>query len=417
MKQKNKIPKDWQVIKLNNLFETIPNLSNVREDLTDIAQKVMYIHYGDIHTNSIHEKINLKEDTLPYLLDNKIKKDINDMLLKNGDVIITDASEDYEGIAKSVEITNINNKKVVAGLHTIVLRPIKNIVAIGYGSYLLQMPITSKKLKSISQGTKVISISFQLIKDLDLFLPPIKEQEKIVEILELWDKTIETTKKLIEQKKLQKKYLMQKLLTGKIRLKGFKDKWTKYKLGNICNFISGFSFSSEDFCDNGILLVKISNISGGTIINNEDVFLPLDYIDKYEQIVIKKYDLLIAMSGATTGKLAINNSNKKMLLNQRVGIIRALNCDQVFINQYLFAFRDKFLQMSYGGAQPNISSNDIKKIIVFIPTDIAEQKAIANILSTADNQIDLLEQKLSKLELEKKGLMQKLLTGKIRVGR
>ena len=416
MKQKNKIPKDWQVIKLNNLFETISNLSNAREDLTDIAQKIMYIHYGDIHTNSIHEKINLQEDTLPYLLDNKIEKDINDMLLKNGDVIITDASEDYEGIAKSVEITNINNKKVVAGLHTIVLRPIKNIVSIGYGSYLLQMPITSRKLKSISQGTKVISISFQLIKDLDLFLPPLKEQEKIVEILELWDKAIETTKKLIEQKKLQKKYLMQKLLTGKIRLKGFKDRWKKYKLGDVCDFISGFSFSSNDFCDRGILLIKISNISNGKIVlSDEDVYLPIDYVYKYKQFVIKQNDLLIAMTGATTGKLAINTSNKQLLLNQRVGIIRTLKFNQNFINQYLFAFKNKFLKMSYGGAQPNISSEDIKKIIIYIPQNLTEQKAIADILSTADKQIDLLKQKLSKLELQKKGLMQKLLTGQIRV--
>ena len=121
------------------------------------------------------------------------------------------------------------------------------------------------------------------------------------------------------------------------------------------------------------------------------------------------------MSGATTGKLAINTSNKQLLLNQRVGIIRTLKFNQNFINQYLFAFKNKFLKMSYGGAQPNISSEDIKKIIIYIPQNLTEQKAIADILSTADKQIDLLKQKFSKLELQKKGLMQKLLTGQIRV--
>lgn len=400
MKQKNKIPKDWQVIKLNNLFETIPNLSNVREDLTDIAQKVMYIHYGDIHTNSIHEKINLKEDTLPYLLDNKIKKDINDMLLKNGDVIITDASEDYEGIAKSVEITNINNKKVVAGLHTIVLRPIKNIVAIGYGSYLLQMPITSKKLKSISQGTKVISISFQLIKDLDLFLPPIKEQEKIVEILELWDKTIETTKKLIEQKKLQKKYLMQKLLTGKIRLKGFKDKWNNNQLKTLCSIKKGEQLNSNQLSEQNLYPC----LNGG--------ILPSGYTNKWNT---EKNTITISEGGNSCGY--VNFMKNRFWAGGHCYTLINVNINLEFLYLVLKFKEKQIMLLRVGSGLPNIQKTDLEKMYIRIPTDIAEQKAIANILSTTDNQINLLEQKLSKLELEKKGLMQKLLTGKIRVGR
>lgn len=417
MKQKNKIPNGWDIAKLNKIVNPIGNLNNTRDDLTTTPQSVMYIHYGDIHTNSIREKLDLKEDTLPYLLDTKLSNNTNDILLQKGDIIITDASEDYEGIGKAVEIVNTNNKKIVSGLHTIVLRPIKNVMATGFGSYILQNKETSKKLKSISQGTKVISISLSLIKNLDIILPPIPEQEKIVEILETWDKAIETTKKLIEQKQLQKKYLMQKLLTGKIRLKNFNDKWKKTTIGKECDFISGFSFSTSDFTTKGIMLIRISNILNEKIYvdNENEIFLPQDFYKKYINFSIRKKDLLIAMSGATTGKLAINNICNKMLLNQRVGIIRAVKCNQDFINQYLFVFKRQFLNMSYGGAQPNLSSNDIKKICIYIPSNIKEQEEIANILTKADEEIDLLKQKLEKLKEQKKGLMQKLLTGKIRV--
>lgn len=412
MKQKYKMPKKWQTIKLNNLFETIPNLSNAREDLTDIAQKVMYIHYGDIHTNSICEKTDLKKDTLPYLLDSKIEKNIDDMFLKNGDVIITDASEDYEGIAKSVEITNINNEKVVAGLHTIVLRPIKNIVAIGYGSYLLQMPITSKKLKSISQGTKVISISFQLIKDLDIFLPPIKEQEKIVEILELWDKAIETTKKLIEQKKLQKKYLMQKLLTGKIRLKGFNDKWKN-------NLLQDLLFE-ENKRNHKNLVEKVFSItkSRGFVESSEYFSKEVASKDISNYKIVNFGNFAYNPARLNIGSIAKLKINDKVVVSPMYVVFsintKLLNSNwfEFFIGTY--EFNKKVNLSSQGSVRKTVDFSIFKKNKILLPT-IKEQKAIADILLTVDKQIDLLEQKLSNLELQKKGLMQKLLTGEIRV--
>ena len=96
---------------------------------------------------------------------------------------------------------------------------------------------------------------------------------------------------------------------------------------------------------------------------------------------------MLARSGATTGKMGVNKSNIPMLLNQRVGIIRAKMSWQSFLNQYLMRFNYKILQMSYGGAQPNIGSNDIKRIKLYIPSDISEQQAIADVLSTADDEI------------------------------
>lgn len=252
--------------------------------------------------------------------------------------------------------------------------------------------------------------------NLKLPFPPLPEQEKIAKILSCWDDGIEKLSALIEKKKIQKKALMQQLLTGKHRLKGFSSPWHEVRSGDICLLMSGNAFASDDFQVTGIPLIRISNIDGKNIILDDDtVYLPNDFLDKYSNFIIQPKDLLLAMSGATTGKMGVNKYSFPMLLNQRVCIIRANEAIQDFINQYLLQYNNKILKMSYGGAQPNIRSIDIKKIKLYIPTDISEQKAIADILSAADEEIDVLNKKLETLKEQKKGLMQKLLTGKIRV--
>ena len=210
---------------------------------------------------------------------------------------------------------------------------------------------------------------------------------------------------------------MQALLTGKKRLNGFTDEWKTYQLGEVANFISGYSFSSDDFIDTGITLIKISNINNEKIeINSDTAYLPLNYAKKYEKFLIKHNDLLIAMSGATTGKMGVYKLENQALLNQRVGIIRAKEkYNQIFLIHILKMYVNKILEMAYGGAQPNISANDINKIKLNIPTSLDEQKAIADILSKADEEIELLNKQLELYTEQKKGLMQNLLTGKVRV--
>lgn len=250
-----------------------------------------------------------------------------------------------------------------------------------------------------------------------LILPPLEEQKKIADILLTWDKAITTLKEIIQQKELQKKGLMQNLLTGKKRLDGFNDEWKEVKLGEIAEIKSGYSFRTTSFSHSGIALIRISNIICNKIeINNNTVFLPNNYKDLYDNFIIKNNDLLIAMSGATTGKMGVYRTNNIALLNQRVGCIRAkINYSQDFIIQALSNFDYIFLNMSYGGAQENISIKDISNAKLFIPTSIEEQKAIAEILMKADEEISLLNKQLELYTEQKKGLMQQLLTGKIRV--
>lgn len=191
--------------------------------------------------------------------------------------------------------------------------------------------------------------------------------------------------------------------------------WSVKKLGEISCLIAGNAFNSEDFIDMGIPLIRISNIADdGIVLDENTAFLPESFLKENSKFVIRQTDLLIAMSGATTGKMGINTFSEPMLLNQRVCIIRAKDVSQNFLNQYLFTHKKDILRQSYGGAQPNIGNNDIKKIKVLLPP-LPEQEKIAGILGMWDEAIEKLSDLIEQKKLLKKGLMQKLLTGKTRL--
>lgn len=388
---------NWQVKILKQVYAPLGNLSYSREFLTETPQRLKYIHYGDIHTNEIPEMIS-GQTYLPFLFDSTSISNEKKYLLQTGDLIITDASEDYEGVGKSVEVATISNEKIVAGLHTIALRPIDATnLAPGFGRYLLKHPLVSKRLKAIAQGTKVFSISFTLIQKLKILLPPIEEQWKIVEVLETWDKAIGLTKRLIEQKELQKKYLMQQLLTGRTRLKGFTGEWKESRLNKIKEVIieKGKPLTKQQLKTGSIPVV-----AGG----QETPYYHNCWTHDFPCITI-------SASGAYAGFVRIHHEK-----------IWASDCNVLYCTEYDLNFlyfclkyqQGRLFYLQTGGAQGHVYAGEIGSLLLpNIP--LPEQQAIANVLASCDKEIDLLKQKLTKLEEQKKGLMQILLTGEVRL--
>lgn len=247
--------------------------------------------------------------------------------------------------------------------------------------------------------------------------PPLKEQEKISDILSTWDKAIEIIEKLIKEKEEQKKGLMQKLLTGETRLPGFHGEWEEVKLGEVLDIQGGYAFKSKEYLKKGgIPIIRISNIQRNIDIENDIVYYNKLDIDK--KFLVEDKDLLIAMSGATTGKTAVYRYNNYAYLNQRVG--KFVPNRSKLANEYLIQivntkiFAGKLSTRLVVGAQPNISGKDIEILSINLPP-LQEQEAIADILSTADKEIELLRELLEAKKNEKKGLMQLLLTGIVRV--
>lgn len=248
-------------------------------------------------------------------------------------------------------------------------------------------------------------------------IPLFHEQQKIAKILSMQDKIIELKQRLIEEKKEQKKYLMQNLLTGKIRLNGFVKKWKKAKLENLGDMYAGGTPSTDkyEYWENG----RIKWIQSGLIQNN---YIKFESITKYiTELGLKKSSakiimpnsVLVAITGATCAN--IGYIDFEATANQSVISITPHDDNALYIYYLLINSRNEILKMQGGSAQGGVTLNDLKKFKICLSNDIKEQEAIANILFTADKEIELLQKQLEQEKQKKKALMQLLLTGIVRV--
>ena len=269
------------------------------------------------------------------------------------------------------------------------------------------------------------NLSADIIKNLQIPLPPLPEQKKIADCLSTWDVAIEKQSALINALTQRKKALMQQLLTGKKRLPGFSGEWKEVKLGSICeNFQNGNAFSAKDYKKTGIPIVTMGNINlGGYFYFSEsksNFWIEDKSLERYE---IKKGDLIIAMTDVTPeknliGLTSIIDIDRIFYLNQRVGHIilkpKLADTDFIFYLSQNSYWRNQCKAFATLGVQANLGTNDIKNINIKLPS-LSEQTAIAEILATADRELTLQKEKLAQLQTQKKGLMQVLLTGKKRL--
>lgn len=207
-------PKEgWEVKKLGEVFSFLPTANNSRADLQEEGD-VNYIHYGDIHTKW-KGFIDCSKASIPFISGEKVK---SIPFLEEGDLLLADASEDYEGIGECVEVKNIQSKKIVSGLHTLLLRGNSNLIAIGFRGFLKSFFGFQQQLVANANGVSVYGISKSSLKSFDLYLPNLKEQTRIARILSDMDEEIQKLETQLEKYKMLKQGMMQSLLTGKIRL-------------------------------------------------------------------------------------------------------------------------------------------------------------------------------------------------------
>ncbi|RLA80406.1 MAG: hypothetical protein DRG78_11030 [Epsilonproteobacteria bacterium] len=164
------------------------------------------------------------------------------------------------------------------------------------------------------------------------------------------------------------------------------DGWKVKELKLISLFINGYAFKSSKFLDEGIPIIRIGNLVNNKVNLNDRICYELD--TKLEPYEVLPNDILIAMSGATTGKLAYNTLSDKLYLNQRIGLIRV---NTNVLSKYLFNFligkKDYLLSLAGGSAQPNLSSTDIKKLKIPIPP-LKQQEKIVKVLDISSSLIE-----------------------------
>ena len=250
-----------------------------------------------------------------------------------------------------------------------------------------------------STGSTRQRIGLLDLKKLPFPLPPLKEQQKIATILTTWDNAINKQQQLITQKRHLKKGLMQQLLTGKVRFDGFTEEWKEVKLGDVLTLGSGktkpINTTPEKNKNNRIAVYGGNGVSGYS-----DSFL-----EKGEKILIGRVGEYCGCVHYVNGKFWITDNclYTKTFSSKNHMLFFALLLEYLKLDR----FRNK-------GGQPLVSQKPIMQLKIKRPSLIEQQK-IASGLTAADAEIEKLQTQLASFKLQKKGLMQQLLTGKTRV--
>lgn len=187
-----------------------------------------------------------------------------------------------------------------------------------------------------------------------------------------------------------------------------KDGWEYRKLGKVSSFQNGFAFKSNLFRKEGCPIVRISNIQNEEIITDDIVYFNKeDYPVNFDNYKILPNDILIAMSGGTTGKLGINTTNIIFYQNQRVGVIREdkTSLNHRFLFYFLHTKSEESLKIAAGAAQPNLSTAQIKEFVIPLPS-LSEQQSIVEYLDSAFAKIDAINANAEKALNEAKALFQ-----------
>ena len=379
MQNNQKIPAGWNVKKLEECFSFSAG--------GDVDKDCFSETKDDLHPYPIYANALTNEGLYGYSSKYKVKEEC---------ITITGRGD----------IGNVFYRK---GYFTPIVRLITAIPNAGIKAKF--MSYACSQIHFFDESTGVPQLTVPQVQWYKILLPPLPEQEKIAGILGTWDEAIEKLSDLIEQKKLLKKGLMQKLLTGQTRLPGFTQPWKEVKLGEI--LVERKEYTTQ----NNQVTILTSSRKG--------IFKQEDYFDKQVASennigykILRRYDF--TYRSMTDDDVYCFNQ----LVNEDVGAVSPaysvfycrnvpnLLIKEVFNSKY---FGYQLLKISQGGTRKSLKFSALKTLKIRLPSDISEQQAIADVLSTADDEINLLNQKLEAIKEQKKGLMQQLLTGQIRV--
>ena len=275
-----------------------------------------------------------------------------------------------------------------------------------------------EKIRDLSHGSNQDNLNLDIVKALQIPLPPLKEQEKIAEILTTWDEAITKQTELLEAKELQKKALMQKLLSGEVRFDGFSDKWEEVRIDKLFDFKKGQELSKEKLEKNGIFECILY---GELYTTYSEVISEIKSKTNIKEGIKSKIDDILIPASTTTSAidLAIASTIQKdnVLIGGDINILRKKtnNINGEFISKYLTHIKKmEIAKYAQGITIIHLYSKDFKHLKIQLPS-LPEQQKIAEVLSLADDEINLLKNELEELKLQKKALMQKLLTGQVRV--
>lgn len=290
-----------------------------------------------------------------------------------------------------------------------------------------QFHYLSNQTARLAVGGIMDGLSVGIVSRLNVIYPEsIEEQSKITKTLSEVDKLIFDQQKLIRKKKDIRQGTMQMLVTGKRRLDGFDGNWQTTTLDKLCRLVTkqtGFDYSAEIKPSlvtapqiGTIPFIQNKDFEAFDINYNTDFYIPYDVAEKYPKILLDEVCLLISISGRI-GNVAVFDNKQAAFAGGAVGIAKLFDPDLASWCMLYLSGRDGQEQIFSNekvGAQHNLTVADVRKLEIRLP-EKTEREAIIGVLADMDDEISLLVEKLHKYEKVKKGMMEELLTGKVRL--
>ena len=386
------IPHDWNV-------KTVAQITDIVTGATPSTANSTYWENGDIPWMSSGE-LNKK---IIYQVDGRITQKGYDnsgthMIPKHCVLIGLAGQGKTRGTAAYNEIELCTNQSIAAIL------PNKGVLDSRYLYYQTDSKYDFLRLMSAGDGGRG-GLNKQILLGLSFPFPPsIAEQQRIATALSQMDELISALDEQINKKLLIKQAAMQQLLTAKTRLNGFSEPWVEKKLGEVADVIMGQSPSSDSY---NTLGVGLPLIQGNADIKNRKSIINV-YTSQYNK-TCEINDIIMSVR-APVG--AIGKASYKSCLGRGVCAIKS---HSEFLYHYLIFIEKDWSKLSSGSTFDSINGDILRNRITFVPSSLPEQQAIASILTAMDNEIQALQAQRDKYTLIKQGMMQQLLTGKIRI--
>ena len=390
------IPDDWEVNRFTDIAELIHGFQFREEHFAENGR------FGVIKIGNLTYQGNIS-------LDNLSKSDcegINNyerLFLRRGDILMALTG----GTLGKMSIFNLEENRYLQNYRVGKFEPNEKSIK-NYIYYLLSSTYVQKRIEDNVNEAAQPNFGKQDFDKIKIPLPPLPEQKKIADCLSTWDCAIEKQSQLINALTQRKKALMQQLLTGKKRLPGFEGKWNLNSINDLFIFKNGKAHEN-DIDENGKYILvnsKFISTDGEISKKTNSNLAPLEV-----------NDLVFVMSDVPNGKalakFCLIKEDNLYTLNQRIGLLKIKKGNPIFM-YYLLNRNSYFLMFDNGVGQTNLRKDDILDCPLNIPS-LSEQTAIAEILATADRELQLQKEKLAQLQTQKKGLMQVLLTGKKRL--
>ncbi|MDK2083281.1 restriction endonuclease subunit S [Aliarcobacter butzleri] len=392
------IPEDWEVVNFNELKDKTDSHSITGGPFGSDLKSEHYTTSGVrvIQLQNIGDGKFINKEFV-YTSEEKANQ-LKNCLIYPNEIILAKMAEP---VARACLIPSFEDKFLMCsdGIRLLVD---KNRFSTKYILEYINYDLFRKIAIDRSTGSTRGRIGLSDLKTIPLSLPPLKEQEKIAEILTTWDNAINKQEELIKTKELQKKALMQKLLSGEVRFSGFSDEWEEVRIKDIFEITRGYVLAVTEMSQEQTTEYKYPVYSSQTK-NNGLTGYYKDYL--FENCITWTTD------GANAGD--VNLRKGKFYCTNVCGVLKS---DKGYANQCIAEILNLVTKnyVSYVG-NPKLMNNTMGGIKIKIPKSLPEQQKIAEVLSLADDETNLLKNELEELKQQKKALMQKLLAGQVRV--